>query len=159
MKLKKIIILLFLLSFYACNNSSSTTDKIADSVHGVPPGDHKEDASALSLNNGKKWKSDESTRNHVMKLSEMIRSFNGRANNSSSDYRRFAAEVQTELDGLIKDCRMSGPDHDALHLWLEPILKQVAELKTDPAAEKATEIVQAITKDVDLFNQYFNDAD
>ena len=159
MKLNKIIILLFIVSFYACNNSGSSTDKITDSVQDVPAGDHTEHASALSLNNGKKWKSDESTRNHVMKLSEMIRVFNGSAKNSSSDYQRFAAEIQTELDGLIRDCRMSGPDHDALHLWLEPILKQVAELKTDPAEEKAKEIVQALRKDVDLFNQYFNDAD
>ena len=50
---------------------------------------------------------------------------------------------------------MSGPDHDALHLWLEPVLKSTADLKNAKSMEEAEVISGAIIEDIDKFNTYF----
>lgn len=159
MKTEKLVLLLFIFSFFACNNTGESTEKNADSakveIH-VNAEEHAEATSGLSLNNGAKWKTDESTRNHVQKVSVTIDSFNKKSNPDVSEYQLFAAEMETEVNALIKDCRMTGPDHDALHQWLQPILKSVNDLKKVQTIEEGQHNVQMLTEQVQKFNIYFN---
>lgn len=158
MNLKVLTILFFIVTVYGCN--TSTDSNAADPDESAETTVHTDiPKAALSLNKGEKWLSDESTDRHVSNLSEMLAAFSKVSHTDISDYRKLGADIQKELDGLIRDCRMKGPDHEALHLWLEPVLKQTAELKKEPAADKAEELVKDLTVNVNKFKQYFKDAD
>jgi len=157
MKIKKLIFLTRVFILFACNNTGSTSDQLVDStkteVHAEE--EHAESIKTLSLNNGEKWQSDESTRTHTMKLSAIFNAFEKSTRTGIADYQTLASEAQTELNDLIKDCKMSGPDHDALHLWLEPILSHTDELKNINSMEEAEAKVVAITGDINNFSTYF----
>jgi hypothetical protein len=51
---------------------------------------------------------------------------------------------------------MEGPDHNALHLWLEPVLNDVKHLKNTDNEEEAKNAATVLSEDVRKFNQYFN---
>jgi hypothetical protein len=50
---------------------------------------------------------------------------------------------------------MQGPDHDALHKWLEPLINAVKELKQSTTEEKAAAAWGKIEAQVHLYDQYF----
>lgn len=161
MMIRNTLIVLFALFFFACNNAGKATDKITDSLtienYDGHAGDHHEEhTSGLSLNNGAKWQADESTRIHAAKLNAEIRMFNKIENADVTAYQTFAADIQKELNSLVSGCKMKGADHDALHLWLEPVLKDVTDLKKASTADEGEQTVQRLTENVQKFNQYFN---
>ncbi|MEJ7736940.1 MAG: hypothetical protein WKF97_05895 [Chitinophagaceae bacterium] len=51
---------------------------------------------------------------------------------------------------------MKGPNHEVLHLWLEPVLKDVSNLKKINATDEGKQVTEKLTDDVEKFNQYFN---
>lgn len=156
MKIRIYTVLLGISILYACNNANPPANVVTDSAHTEAAAEHSELVTALSLNHGEKWLSDENTRNHVSKLSDIFSSFGSKSRSGISDYQTLASEVQNELNGLIKDCKMSGPDHDALHLWLEPVLNSTAKLKNVQTMEEAEAIVELLTENIRKFNIYFS---
>ena len=56
---------------------------------------------------------------------------------------------------MIKQCTMKGADHDALHLWLEPLMKKEKELGESSTVDKAISILHELETQVNLFPQYF----
>lgn len=50
---------------------------------------------------------------------------------------------------------MKGPDHDALHKWLEPLLEETKELKNATEVKNAREKLKEIDERINLFAQYF----
>ena len=61
-------------------------------------------------------------------------------------------ELQRQANILIKECRMTGPGHDALHAWLGTFLEHVRALKTNRDAEWAT---HSLNEDMKIFDTYF----
>jgi hypothetical protein len=55
---------------------------------------------------------------------------------------------------MIKECRMQGPDHLALHKWLEPLMEQVTKLKqaSTDAAAKSTNFIHL---QLNRYDQFF----
>jgi len=53
---------------------------------------------------------------------------------------------------------MKGADHDALHLWLEPVMKDVNDLKYAGTADEAKHIAATLNANVQKFNQDFENA-
>ena len=100
----------------------------------------------LQLNNGEKWKLDEATRQNMKEIKAYI-SQASHANGVLS-----GEELQKYADKLIKECHMSGPDHDALHVWLGSFLQHVQALKNNRDAESAS---HALHEDVKEFDTYF----
>jgi hypothetical protein len=101
---------------------------------------------SLQLNNGQKWKLDAATR----KKMNDIKTYISQASHSNEVLN--GDELQKHADILIKECRMSGPDHDALHAWLTPFLQHVQAVKNNRDAESAT---HAVNEDVKTFDTYF----
>lgn len=154
MKTGNFILLLFIFAFSSCTNRGDSTGTGADSAkdkHAVA-----EATTGLFLNNGAKWNTDESTRNHVQTISTIIDNFNKKPNANVTEYHSFASELENEVNTLIKDCNMTGPDHEALHQWLQPVLKGVNNLKKVQTKEEGQHEVQMLTEQVQQFNIYFN---
>lgn len=166
MKLKIFILSSLIIGFMSCkdNNQSQAGAVDIETVHEHDSEEaHNHDehgvetATELALNNGQKWKSDEPTQMHAQKLVEMAEAFKtGSANANLESYRNYSEMVQNELNGMIKDCKMQGIDHDALHLWLEPVLNGVKELKDAKNTEDAKEIETHLTENIIKYNQFFN---
>ncbi len=149
------------LTFAACNNKDSSTNGASGHDHNnavkteatVPAAETT--APELSLNNGEKWKADESTNNNVASIEKMVVSFNDGKEKKLEDYKALHASLQSGVEKMVKECRMKGADHDALHLWLEPLMGMVKQLGDVTSAEEGAASVEKINNQVKLYPQYF----
>lgn len=160
-RFRHVIILALAPLLFSCNSSGDKTVKTADTAIKAKHKEHESgheqlSASALSLNNGAKWQTDENTRIHVTRLIDSLHAFNAKPNSDHNAYHAFAASMQRDMDSLIRDCRMKGPDHEALHLWLHPVLQDIKDLVSTVTAEEGKESTAMLGRDIEKFNQYFN---
>ena len=146
---KSLFLLLCTSLLFACNELS---DKSKDDKQVIQ--DIKQ-TNELTLNNGTKWKADSVTNHNVSNLRSIADNFKLKSTPSVSNYQKFSAHLNTELIKMIKECKMTGPDHDALHIWLQPILEENAELKNNTDTKIAGTIFKSIDKRLDNYNNYF----
>jgi hypothetical protein len=160
MKSKSLLLAITIVLLSACNNQTKvgeaeTVTAPEQSEVNTAAAHNEEHAGALTLNKGEKWQADESTHLHVNNLKAKVEAFNKKENKDLNAYHAWAGELQQELEQLVKDCRMKGADHDALHQWLEPVLKDVAALQKATTIEDAKKQADQITASVQQFDQYF----
>jgi len=134
---------------YACNQSSNKAE----------PGEHvsqvQDETTALSLNNGTKWKADSITNNNVSDLRGIVDNFRKKPSHSANDYQTLSTDLNNALNKMIQQCKMTGPDHEALHHWLGPILKGTNELKNITDTTIAASTFKSIDTRLDVYNNYF----
>jgi len=109
----------------------------------------------LTLNNGAKWQSDASTRRRVAALESLIQTFGNNRAPELPAYHSLAQKAREEIDALIAGCRMEGAPHDALHLWLEPVMADVKSLQEAGTVDEASAISRQLSENVHKFKQYF----
>jgi hypothetical protein len=104
----------------------------------------------LTLNAGKKWKLDEPTRENI----KLIRQAFEKAGSTNPDYTALAAELQAKSNKLVRECKMSGKDHDMLHLWLTDYLSSLKEMNsTDLVTQERG--FHKIETQLRIFDEYF----
>lgn len=154
MNLKFYIAAIMPLMLFSCNEANETKkDKMTEYLQ--PAHKHEENETGLSLNNGEKWQTDESTKGHVVKLDSILAGFRNTGKDDVENYKILADELQAELNVLVADCKMKGPDHEALHQWLMPFMKDVAELKKVSSQVHGKHGIEQITSKLGEFNKYF----
>lgn len=148
--MKKILFILGLCVFsFACNQG-------ADKPATTESADHDHDQSiALTLNNGAKWKADSITGHNVVVLKTIADNFKIKPFPSTNDYQLLSGDLNTALNTMIQQCKMTGPDHDALHHWLEPVLKETNKLKNTADTTAARSIFKSIDEQIDNYHNYF----
>lgn len=132
----------------ACNSGTSTSHEEAHQHH-------DEVATELTLNNGQKWKSDAATDMNVASLKNRTDTF---ATNSApviSTYQALGNDLGEGLNKMIRECKMSGPDHDALHLWLEPVIKESNQLKTVADTAQARQLFNSVKERIEAYQKFF----
>ncbi len=129
--------------FTAC---TGTMQEDNNSKEATQVENEKENVTTLQLNNGAKWKLDEATKKNVAALKQIV--------NDTTRKAELASALQSGLDTLVSQCKMKGPDHDALHQWLEPFMHAVKELKEDDESERQEAMV-TIRKELENFDMYF----
>lgn len=144
---KLITILLAIFVLQACNSNNKKETNEPNTGH-----EHKSNTTVLSLNEGQKWKSDPATRENVGRLQMMSRQF---ANHELAEYKALGATLQEGLNKMTRECRMKGKDHDALHQWLEPFAKSVADLNKATEVSQARKIFQDIHGSLEMYPKYF----
>lgn len=154
--MKKVLAILMITNLmWACSNHKHSENNGNEDSTVVKHHEHETNAEELVLNDGAKWKSDNSTVKNVENLLTIINSFNNGTDKSLASYKKAADNLQKGLDKMISECKMQGPDHDALHKWLMPLMRQVKELKQVSNETDAAKSFQAIREHVNLFSQYF----
>lgn len=128
-------------------NNAPQQDTLLNKEHA-----HEEDGHALTLNNGAKWKADSITNVNVKAI---ISTIDNKTLNSISDYHAMGDAVQQGINKLIEDCRMEGPDHDALHGWLEPLIEMNKQLKDSKTIEEAKSIFLKESQHIKVYLEYF----
>lgn len=84
----------------------------------------------LSLNNGAKWNSDESTFTGMKRLELTLYNFkNDNKEPSVADYNKLGVALANIDNDIISQCSMKGKDHDQLHILLAPMLANVDVIK------------------------------
>ena len=58
-------------------------------------------------------------------------------------------QLQVTIDTLVQQCRMKGPDHDALHVWLQQVQHDLQEVKTE--SHEYQKAYGLLKKDVESF--------
>jgi hypothetical protein len=146
---KAVILFLSVALLFACNQSSDKvkTDEHTDQVHA--------ETTALTLNNGAKWKADSITNHNVIGLKSIADNFRIKPFPSANDYQVLGADLSNGLNKMIQECKMSGPDHEALHHWLEPVLSETNQLKSATDTAVAAKTFKSIDKRIDDYQNYF----
>jgi len=125
---------------------------VFSALHATSRYQHEKASEELVLNNGTKWQIDQATGNNVAHLQQICKKITG---NTLADYHQVGTMLQSGIDQMIKECRMKGPDHLALHKWLEPLMEQVAQLSQATNAASAKKHFNEVKKRLIMFNQYF----
>lgn len=144
------IVLILSVFFISCADTASHGHEATDEheTHGKSA---EKETAVLQLNNGAKWKADDATRQNVAALSQVA---DNSRNEGFANRDRLSAELKSALDTLVKQCKMKGPDHDALHVWLETVMQDVKDLKTVNESEYP-EVHARLKKDINSFHDYF----
>lgn len=150
--MKLFFVSLGLLLIASCNNQQSSP--AADEHKAADRHEHNLPAESLSLNNGEKWKADSSTNNNVKVMQATVEQFAG-TEKTPEAYKQLGASLQAGLDKMISECRMKGPDHDALHKWLEPLIGQVKKLNETEKPDESAHQLTAIFQQLQLYSQFF----
>jgi hypothetical protein len=154
--MKKLLALLLLTgTLLACNNHQHAENKNAIETSEADHRQNETVSEKLILNNGAKWKVDSITNSNVENLQAIIKKFNSGTDKSLAAYKKVDDDLQHGLDKMISECKMKGPDHEALHKWLEPLIKQVDKLKQASTDTNAAQLFEAVNTQVNLYNQYF----
>lgn len=135
--------------FISCGDNSHESghsDVDAYSSHSVPttPSD------GVRLNNGHKWKMDDHTRSSFAKMADSF---------LKTDYfsmegeglKKAGADLQDNINELIKGCTMTGDAHDQLHMYLTGYIAAVASLSESGRIEDAEKIRGYLEKYVEYF--------
>lgn len=145
--MKLVIIAIFLASLTSmCGTERDLETEHTEVVH---------EEQTLALNGNERWKADEPTNRHMAQLQGMVQEFNAQAeNNSAAAYNDLGTSMKAEMQQLFKDCRMKGPAHDMLHVYLMPLVEDVNLLaeKDEHQSEAAFARVSGRLKE---YNQYF----
>lgn len=147
--MNKILIILSLL-IAACSNNESHIGV----AKGDKPRQHDPATTAvvtMRLNNNAKWRTDDATRKNVV---AMVRAVNDSDNTGTSRKQQLLQQLQATINTLLQQCTMKGPDHDALHLWVEQVMHDLKSVKeeTDDGYQKS---YVALKRDVENFYVYF----
>ena len=154
--MNRLLTILLLANFlWACNNHTHSENKEAISPSEADHHQHETTTEKLVLNNGAKWKADSNTNSNVNNLLVIIENFDSGTDKSLVAYMEAAAYLQKGLDKMISECKMQGPDHEALHKWLEPLIEQVRKFKQASTEADAAQSLDAIHAQVNLYAQYF----
>lgn len=154
--MRKTIIFLSALSLilWSCNHTDSTMNHEENHEHEMHHDMHEheeEQAEAIELNDGKKWKVNAEMMPFILNGKEIVTKFIAE---NHTEYTKLATELEAQNSQLIQSCTMDGKSHDELHKWLHPHLELVASLK-DANQGEAKELVTKLKTSYDNFSNYF----
>lgn len=123
-----------LLLLVSCGGEDKKADQTDGDVHAAASF-----ADGLTLNNGKKWQLDDHSRTTLAAMAASCRAAQPTELDKAAR-QKFAGELKQEIDSLLRDCTMSGPDHEALHVFLGGYIPAVSALAEWGRFEDAQEV-------------------
>ena len=145
--MRKMLGILTLL-FIACTNPVSQKDEVKKQAHDS----HTANSTGeLQVNSSTKHRADEDTRKNVAAMVQIVNDTNNLGRENSA---KLTKQLQTNIDTLVQQCKMTGPAHHALHIWLEKVLEDLKEIKEDEG-DKYENSYAMLKKDVEGFYNSF----
>lgn len=159
----------FIISFavvFSCNSNTETQGAYESNSNQAPVTEYRQQAitgaetrltnGIPELNNGEKWQADDSTNANVAALKSTVTEFKQIPKPTEEDYITFHESFTAGLNKMIQQCKMKGPHHDALHVWLEPLLKDNKDLAVADSKNERERLVQQINDRLAIYPKYFN---
>lgn len=151
MKIKLALAVLLMSGLIGCAENKAENDDHSHGQDSTTQSHSETLPQKLVLNEGQKWKLDEATRNNIDSIKKTVQTV---AASGEKNYTKAAADLENDANRLVSQCRMSGKNHDMLHLWLEDFLSALRQLKTSPKEEQPV-IFQQIESKVNEFGDFF----
>ena len=153
--IRAITLLLLTLFLYACNNEQYYDKKEINIQEKLSQHAHEANTGELVLNKGAKWKADSITHANVNKLRATVENFNAGTDKSMVAYQQTATDLRHGQDRLVRECKMTGSDHTALHKWLVPLMEEIARFSRSATQASSAQSLKAIHTQMELYAQYF----
>jgi len=129
----------------SCTSQQSATEPTKEKAS-----THTDTAVVTKTMTGEKWKADDVTKKNVAAMQQVV---NDSKYASRENGKELYARMQSGVDTLIAQCKMQGAAHEALHGWLEKVLKEMKDIKEEP--EEYAEAYAALKKHINSFNDVF----
>ncbi len=139
--------------FASCSNDPSEKKEISSET--TENHTHPEVLPNLKLNNNQKWKVDESTSNSIVQMQQKVELYEVEKNKTLSGYVELGQKLQKDIDSLIQNCTMTGPNHEALHQWLHPFSEETLGLAKSTTNEEGHEYFEKIDAMLHKYYEYF----
>ena len=150
--MKKVLFFITIATFFlACQNNKATDNSTTETTIS-----HEDSSDVLTLNGDAKWKSDSSTNDNLVDMKTIADNFRILPFPALTEYQMLGNDLQKQIDKMVSQCKMTGPDHEELHKWLTPIMNNVKLLKnvSDTAAGKP--LFTKIDHRIDEYRTYFH---
>ncbi|RLD24745.1 MAG: hypothetical protein DRI71_01635 [Bacteroidetes bacterium] len=152
--------ILFTVLTISCGGSNENDKSEANTETEVDehPSDHDEATTEikLSLNDGAKWNSDESTFTGMKRLELTLYNFGEDTSDPTlADYNKLGEALANIDKDIISQCSMKGKDHDQLHILLGPMLGNVDVIKNGEDIDAAKENIEALSQSIAKFFAHF----
>ena len=159
--MKYTIIPILLLSLFVVMSCESSHEKRQSDHSTTESADSnasdKNEEAKLTLNNGVKWASDESTFSGMEKLKSALSHFSENSSTPSiAEYNSLGETLAMINKDIISQCSMKGEDHDQLHIVLVPMLANVDVIKNGQDITAIKENNAALSKGLELFFEHFH---
>jgi hypothetical protein len=145
--------LLLVIIILSCNNSARNEEQTKEPIHEQHGNEVVSDS--VGLNQGKKWKSDAITNENITSFRAIAEQAKQAKDPGIKEYNEAGTRMQKQLDKLISECRMKGPDHEALHKWLTPLFTSVSSLVKSKDKMEASQLIDKIYSHVNSYTKYF----
>ena len=106
----------------------------------------------IQLDRGSKWQANAETTLGVSKMHKAMIEFKGR---SVSDYRALGDKLNALKNTLVKECTMTGPSHDNLHIWLHPLIEKIEALQNIDSEASGAQMVQDVEQHLNGYYDFF----
>ncbi len=116
-------------------------DHLQDHRHGDEPPTDSEHSSELTLHDGQKWPLDDHTR---AKFAEMNQASERADVSSVAGMNALGVEIRKQVDALIVGCRMEGPAHEQLHVFLMEFIPAAEALATESDPVQAAQALEQV---------------
>ncbi len=131
----------------SCQNSSTQTDA------SVSTNSQTEQTAALQLNQGAKWKADESTNTQVHHMLNFVLK---QYPVTIDEFKTVSNAIKQDTDKLISGCKMQGPEHETLHAWLLPFLEINKKLANTTSVDEAKTLYADMQHQLKTYFDFFN---
>lgn len=154
--MKNLLFLLFVSIFvFGCGENQEKDAPVitsAEEFEAEPQEDHLAWQQRIQLNAGEMWKANRETTEGILEMSHIVEKTDA---SSPEEYRSLGNELNEEKNLVIKRCTMKGPPHDNLHIYLQPLMAQIAELQEVTSAERGKQLVSEIKAHLSAYHSYF----
>jgi hypothetical protein len=120
--------------------------------HGVAP--HK-----LALNEGRKWSTDEPLRTGMNRIRNLVEPQVGAAHTGKltpAQYRELATQIETEVGGIVANCKLEPRADAALHLVIADIGAGTQAMAGKDPKTRAAEGLVKVAQAVDQYGSHFD---
>jgi hypothetical protein len=106
----------------------------------------------IQLDHGSKWLANAETTLGVSKMLTALNGFNG---GSVSAYQALGDDLNDLKNTIVKECTMTGPSHDNLHVWLHPLIEKIEALQNTDSEASGVQRVHDIEQHLNGYYEFF----
>ena len=106
----------------------------------------------IQLDGDNKWEANIETTEGVESMLGLIKENNP---HTVEDYHQLASKLNDEKNFVVKECTMTGPSHDNLHVFLHPLIEKIDALGKVNSVENGKETIKSIKENLDGYYTYF----
>lgn len=106
----------------------------------------------ITLDQGAKWAANAETTSGV---AQMIALIGSTQTDGLEDYHRLGNGLNEIKNYIVKECTMTGPSHDNLHVWLYPLVDKIGRLQKVETVESGKALTHEIKGHLDKYHEFF----